>query len=71
MSTDHLNALELGLSNERVRLSESRTDRELAMRLVWIAQREKEIACEKAFLGLPAETEESISDDDLLAQLLA
>lgn len=59
----HLDALNLRLSNERVRLANAKTDAERALRTVWIAQIEKEIGAERAFVGA------DISDDDLLAAL--
>ena len=65
MNTEHLDALELGLSHERERFAKDGS----AIRKVWIAQREKEIAREKAFLGisdLPPMT-----DDELLAELMS
>lgn len=70
MNTSHLNALKLNLSNEKSRLaSSSQAEREL--RAVYVSQLEKEIAGELAFLGLPAELSAPISDDELLAELLA
>jgi hypothetical protein len=42
----HLNALQTRLANERARLASSKTDQERAMRSVWVAQCEKEIARE-------------------------
>lgn len=63
---EHLDALELRLSNERIRWSEAKTAKEKAHRQVWIEQIEKEIKSEKEFLGL---IEEDISDEDLLAAL--
>lgn len=42
--TSHLNALQARLSNERSRLASATTDAERAMRTVWVAQCEKEIA---------------------------
>lgn len=68
----HLHALELGLSHERERLARARTPREREMRAVWVAQREKEIACERQFLGLPAPVAlDDMSDDDLLREIEA
>lgn len=69
----HLNALKVRLSNERVYLSRAKKAGEKALRKVWIAQIEKEIAQELEFLNI---TEKQIdaeidnmSDDDLLAAL--
>ena len=47
----HLNALNLRLSHERVRLANAKTEGERAMRTVWVAQIEKEIAGEEKFLA--------------------
>ena len=66
----HLNALEIRLSHERDYLARAKTAQERELRAVWIAQVEKEIATERAFLGLPAEVSPAdMSDDDLLAAL--
>ena len=69
--TSHLNALELRLSHERVRLANARTPGESAMRAVWIAGIEREIAAEYKFLGITPLSLDDIlmSDDELLAQL--
>ena len=65
----HLDTLRLGLSHERDRLAAAKTDAERAIRAVWVAQREREIAGEERFLGIaPAAP---ISDDELLAALQA
>jgi hypothetical protein len=50
--TTHLVALVCGLHSERRRLASSRTEAERKLRSIWIAQREREIAAERAFLGL-------------------
>ena len=60
----HLEALELRLSNECCRFAADHSP----IRKVWIAQIEKEIANEKTFL---AKNEASLSDDELLAELMA
>ncbi len=67
----HLDALRLGLSHERARLSSDRTERERELRRVWIAQHEREIAAELAFLELPADAadDRSMTDEELLAEL--
>lgn len=64
----HLHALNLNLSNERIRLSNAKTNGEIQLRSIWIAQLEKEIAEEEIFLGI---NKLDISDDDLLADLLS
>ena len=67
----HLDALEDGLSRERQRLANARTSRERELRSVWVAQREREIAAERAFLGLePADTG-SMTIEEILAELEA
>ena len=66
----HLNALQVGLSNERVRLANAKTSGEKELRAVWVRQYEKQIADERAFLGLGDELPE-MSDDELLAELAA
>lgn len=62
---DHLDSLRARLSSERQRLANAGSARERALRAVWVAQLEREIASELDFLGMPAD----ISDDDLLAAL--
>lgn len=67
---NHLDALDLSLSNERARMAAAETEGERNLRSVWVRQLEKEVAQERAFLGLPERAEnEGISDDDLLANL--
>ena len=65
----HLSALELRLSNERVRLANAKTAKERELRRVWIAQIEKEIDREIEFIGKVAESD--MTDDELLAALTA
>ena len=76
--TAHLTALHAGLSNERARLAAAKKPSEIALRQVWIAQREKEIAGEIEFLashGIIIPTLDAIfdemDDDELLAALAA
>ena len=64
--TDHLTALSRRLGNEKAALAVATDSQEIALRTVWIAQIEKEIASEYAFLGI-----EPMSDDELLAELMA
>lgn len=64
--TDHLTALSRRLGNEKAALAVAKGAQEIALRTVWIAQIEKEIASEYAFLGI-----EPMSDDELLAELMA
>lgn len=62
---NHIDALQLRLSNERMALASAKTDGEKQLRGVWVAQIEKEIAGEEKFL---AGTE--LSDDELMAELM-
>lgn len=71
--TSHLTALETRLSHERAYLTKDGAE----IRKVWIAQIEREIATEIAFLskrGITIETinadDINMSDDELLAALL-
>lgn len=63
MDYSHLDALNLRLSNERMRYA---SDSSL-IRKVWIEGIEREIAAEREFLGLALE--DNVSEDDLLAEL--
>lgn len=65
----HLSALELRLSNERVRLAAAKTAQECQLRKVWITHIEKEIDHEIEFIGKVAEDE--MTDDELIAALTA
>lgn len=67
----HLDALQLNLSNERNRLAAATCPKERELRAVWVAQLEKEIAGEKAFLGMTDTPPAPMSDDDLFAELNA
>ena len=69
MNTQHLDALEFRLSNERARLHAAKSKPEIEARKNWVAQIEKEIASERAFLGLREVVAVDISDDDLLKEL--
>lgn len=64
---DHLSALELRLSNERIRLSNAQSDAERELRQVWIKQIEKEIEAERGFNNL--DDSESMTEWELLSQL--
>lgn len=65
----HLNALSLRLSHERGYLAAAKSEKERALRAVWIAQIEREIANEKRFLGIDDAPQSDMSDDELLAAL--
>lgn len=71
MNTDrsHLIALISRLGNEKAYLRAAKTDGEKSLRQVWISQIEAEIAAEEKFLNMASQPD--ISDDDLLAELLA
>lgn len=62
----HLSALQYRLHNETRALAAARTDQERKMRAVWVAQIEREITAEYAFLGV---TPCTASDAELLADL--
>lgn len=62
---DHLSALQLRLSNERIRLSQATNKAEIELRTVWVKQMEKEVAGEIEFLSA-----KDMSADDLLKELL-
>jgi hypothetical protein len=63
---DHLSALQLRLSNERIRLSQATNKGEIELRTVWVKQLEKEIQGEVKFLA----QHNTMSDDELLKELL-
>lgn len=65
----HLHALYLRLSRERGYLAVAVSPRERELRSIWIAQIEKEIRCELAFLDKRDEPLPNMSDDELLAAL--
>ena len=65
MNTTHLHALETRLSHERARCAGDNSE----LRAVWIKQIEREIARERAHLGLTVEPAVNMSDDELLAAL--
>lgn len=73
MSPDssHLVALVAGLHRERARLKAARRHGERDARRVWVAQREREIAAERAFLGMEPDVEgPELTDAELLAELI-
>lgn len=63
---DHLSALQLRLSNERIRLSQATNKGEVELRKVWVEQLEKEIQGELKFL----DQHNTMSADELLKELL-
>jgi len=69
----HLIALQTRLAHENEYLAAAKTQKEIAIRTVWIAQIEKEIADEKKFIGFEEISPEvdNMSADDLLAELLS
>ena len=69
--TSHLVAIHERLHRERQRLTEARTESEIAVRSVWVSQAEKELASEMAFLGMDPTPTEPMTDTDLLAELLS
>lgn len=71
--SEHLSALNLHLSNERIRLGRAKTDGERVIRQGWVRQLEKEIAWCEAWpsqlhddLG---QVDAGLSDDELLDAL--
>ena len=68
----HLIALQTRLAHENEYLADAKSTKEIAIRTVWIAQIEKEIADEKKFIGFEEISPEvdNMSADDLLAELL-
>lgn len=67
---NHLNTLQLLLSNERIRLANAKNKQERELRSVWVKQLEKEVAFEeKHFAECNAEC--NMTDDELLAALEA
>lgn len=68
----HLHALLLNLSHERGRLAQASSEPERRLRAVWVAQLEREVSAEEAFLRrmspLPEVVE--LDDDALLRELL-
>jgi hypothetical protein len=69
MDYSHLEALEVGLSHERQRLADAKTPAERTFRQVLVAQSEREVAGERAHLGLGAVDAAAVDDDTLLALL--
>ena len=68
---DYLHALQLRLSRQRGYLRVAKADGERQLRAVWISQIEKEIRDQRKFLGLPDEAELEMTDDEILAELMA
>lgn len=68
----HLSAISMRLFNEKQRLSVSVKEKDVKFREMMVEQAEKELAQERKFLGLPAESLDiEIDEDDLLAELMA
>lgn len=66
--SEHLASLQLRLSNERARLAAATRPGEIELRRVWVAQIEKEIEQERAYV-MPEARSIELSDDELLEQL--
>lgn len=62
--TTHLNALLIGLSNERARLANAKSQGEIDLRTVWVRQLEREVEAEEGFMQ-----KYEVSDDELLSLL--
>lgn len=69
--TTHLVYLQARLASEKARLADATAKAEREARTVWVAQLEREIDGELRFLGLSAVKVDEMSDDDLLADLMA
>ena len=69
--TSHLDALQLRLSHERSYLAAAKSAGERELRSVWIAQIEREIACELEHLGIASVEADNMSDEELLRELEA
>lgn len=63
----HLDALTDSLLREKARLKAAKAQHEIIFRTHCIAMKEKEIAQERDFLGLPPEVE--MTDDELISAL--
>lgn len=69
MDFSHLNALEYRHNNESMRLANARSESEISLRTVWLAQLAKEISDERSRLGLGDRTEVEITESELMAEL--
>jgi len=67
----HLDALQSRLSHEIERLTQAKSTKERDLRAVWVAGIEREIEAEYRFLGIEQTVTDNISDDELLAELMA
>lgn len=68
--SEHLDALKLRLFHERKRLEVAGIGtREHTIRAMWVEQIEKEIAGEYKFLGIEPEPANTMTDDEILAEL--
>lgn len=65
----HLGALQLRLSNERIRLANTQNVKERELRSVWIKQIEREIAHELQTFGQVNPVIDNLDEDGLLAAL--
>lgn len=66
----HLDALQVGLSHERIRLANAKTPLERELRTIWVQQYERQIADEYVFLGIePPPPVEEMTADEMLAEL--
>lgn len=69
MDLSHLNALEYGHHNESMRLAQAKSEGEIALRTVWVAQLAKQISDERNRLGLGERQEVEMNETELLAEL--
>mgnify|MGYP003404284030 FL=1 len=69
MTHTHIDALQLRLSNERIRLNNAKSDKERELRKVWVRQIEDEIALERTINKMGDLIDLGLSDDEILALL--
>ncbi len=69
--TSHLQALITRLGNEQGYVAKAKSQQEIELRPVWIAQVRAEIAREEELLGMVPATADMMTDDELLAELTA
>lgn len=68
--TSHLVALMQSLSQERKRYAAA-TGQQKELRAVWVFQLEKEVAAEEKFLGFAQIEMPEMTDEELMAELMA
>lgn len=66
----HIDYLQNQLYAEKARLAMAKNSGEIELRTVWVRQLEREIAAEAALTGDTVDPLDSMSDEDLLKELL-